>query len=221
AGRPAGTAAADPRAGAAPAQCQAEHGGRVGDAGGEPGDGAEAAGGPGARRPGLDRDEVPGEGPEPPLPDGQRPGARRRALPARRAGAGGPPRGRLSGVGGGGAAPDAGGGEPRESPPWGARRCAPAPPAPAGAPGPGRRAGEAQERQRAEDNLELALQALAEVYFKTGSERVVVADDFQEVDREFLQTGLRFYEAFIRKNRGNPGARIETARAYFAIGKLR
>ena len=42
----------------------------------------------GARRAGLDRDEVPGEGPRPPLRDGQRPGGGRAALPGRRAGAG-------------------------------------------------------------------------------------------------------------------------------------
>ena len=41
----------------------------------------------GARRTGLDRDEVPGKGPQPPLRDGQRPGRRHRAPSARRAGA--------------------------------------------------------------------------------------------------------------------------------------
>ena len=52
--------------------------------------GAEAAERAGARRAGLDRDEVPGEGPQPPLRDGQRPGAGHPALPGRRAGAGVP-----------------------------------------------------------------------------------------------------------------------------------
>ena len=40
------------------------------------------------RRAGLDRDEVPGKGPQPPLRDSQQPGPRHRALSARRAGAG-------------------------------------------------------------------------------------------------------------------------------------
>ncbi|MCI0460853.1 MAG: protein kinase [Gemmataceae bacterium] len=83
------------------------------------------------------------------------------------------------------------------------------------------RAGEAQERRRTVDNLELALEALAEIYFKTGSARVVADTDFQQIDREFLQNGLRFYEEFIRKNAGNPRARFETSKAYFAIGRLR
>ena len=43
-----------------------------------------------ARRAGLDRDEVPGEGPHAPLRDGQRPRGGRAALPGRRAGAGVP-----------------------------------------------------------------------------------------------------------------------------------
>ena len=51
--------------------------------------------GPGPRRAGLDRDEVPGEGPRPALRDGQRPGRGRPALPGRRAGAGRPAVGRL------------------------------------------------------------------------------------------------------------------------------
>ena len=44
----------------------------------------------GARRAGLDRDEGAGEGPQPPLRDGQRLRGGRAALPARRAGAGVP-----------------------------------------------------------------------------------------------------------------------------------
>ena len=50
----------------------------------------------GARRAGLDRDEDPGEGPQPPLRDGQRLRRRRAALPGRRAGAGVPAVGGLS-----------------------------------------------------------------------------------------------------------------------------
>ena len=49
----------------------------------------------GARRAGLDRDEGAGEGPQPPLRDGQRLRRRRAALPGRRAGAGVPAVGRV------------------------------------------------------------------------------------------------------------------------------
>ena len=50
----------------------------------------------GAGRAGLDRDEGAGEGPQPPLRDGQRAGGRPAAVPGRRAGAGVPAVGRLS-----------------------------------------------------------------------------------------------------------------------------
>ena len=54
-------------------------------AGRRPADGAGAADEAGARRAGLDRDEGPGEGPHPPLRDGQRLRAGHPALPGRRA----------------------------------------------------------------------------------------------------------------------------------------
>ena len=83
-----GDAAADPRGGAAAAEHAAEHGRRLADVGGQPRDGAGEADAAGARRAGLDRDEGAGEGPQPPLRDGQRPGARHPALSGRRAGRG-------------------------------------------------------------------------------------------------------------------------------------
>ena len=57
---------------------------------GRPQDRARAAAAAGAGRARLDRDEVPGEGPDATVRDGQRPGARRGALPGRRAGGGVP-----------------------------------------------------------------------------------------------------------------------------------
>ncbi len=95
-GRHAGDAARDPRAGAVEAEHEAEHGGRLADAGRQPRHGAGEADEAGARRAGLDRDEGAGEGPQPPLRDGQRLRDGRAALPGRRAGAGLPAVGRLS-----------------------------------------------------------------------------------------------------------------------------
>ena len=66
------------------------------DLGRQPRHGAGEADAAGARRAGLDRDEGPGEGPQPPLRDGQRLRRRRAALPCRRAGAGLPAVGGLS-----------------------------------------------------------------------------------------------------------------------------
>ena len=73
---------------------EAEHGGRLADVGRQPRDGTGEADEAGAWRTGLDRDEGAGEGPQPPLRDGQRLRDGRAALPGRRAGAG------LSAVGG-------------------------------------------------------------------------------------------------------------------------
>ena len=87
-GRHAGDAAGDPRAGAVEAEHQAEHGGGLADPGRQPRHGAGEADEAGARRAGLDRDEGAGEGPQPPLRDGQRLRDGRAALPGRRAGAG-------------------------------------------------------------------------------------------------------------------------------------
>ena len=71
-GRHAGDAAGDPRGGAVEAEHEAEHGGGLADAGRQPRHGAGEADEAGARRAGLDRDEGAGEGPQPPLRDGQR-----------------------------------------------------------------------------------------------------------------------------------------------------
>ena len=62
----------------------------------QPRHGAGEADEAGPRRAGLDRDEGAGEGPQPPLRDGQRLRRGRAALPGRRAGAGVPAVGRLS-----------------------------------------------------------------------------------------------------------------------------
>ena len=90
-----------PRGGAAAAEHAAEHprtgSGRRSSA--NRGTRAAAAEPAGARGAGLDRDEGAGEGPQPPVRDGQRPGAGRRALPGRRAGAGVPAVGAATGCG--------------------------------------------------------------------------------------------------------------------------
>ena len=67
-------AADDQGGGAAEAEHAAVRLGDVAERRGGAADRAEEAAGPGPRRAGLDRDEVPGEGPRPAVRDGQRPG---------------------------------------------------------------------------------------------------------------------------------------------------
>ena len=113
-------AADHPRGGAAEAEHAAEHRREAlptmsANRGTRAGEADEA----GPRRAGLDRDEGAGEGPQPPLRDGQRLRGGRAALPERRAGAGVPAVGGLSaaevraaeqGAGAGGLAGGAGAG---------------------------------------------------------------------------------------------------------------
>ena len=83
-----GGPARDPGGGAAAAEPAAVVEQHPCEPGGEPPDRAAEAHSDGARRTRLDRHEVPGQGSGPPLRNGQRPGARHRALSARRTGRG-------------------------------------------------------------------------------------------------------------------------------------
>ena len=86
-GRHAGDAPRDPRAGAIETEHEAEHGRGLADVGRQPRHGAGEADEAGAWRTGLDRDEGAGEGPQPPLRDGQRLRDGHRAIPGGRSGA--------------------------------------------------------------------------------------------------------------------------------------
>ena len=90
AGGDSGDAAGDPRGGVAAAEHAAEHDRGAALDRGVPQHRAAEAERSGAGRARLDRDEGAGEGPQPPLRDGQRPGGRPAAVPGRRAGAGVP-----------------------------------------------------------------------------------------------------------------------------------
>ena len=84
---------------AAQAEHEAVRLGHAAERGGRPRPGAAEADAASARRAGLDRDEVPGEGAEPAVRDGQRAGAGRAAVSGRRAGAGRRRRARPTGCG--------------------------------------------------------------------------------------------------------------------------
>ena len=96
AGGDSGNAAGDPRGGVAAAEHAAVHDRGAALDRGLPQHRAAEAERAGAGRARLDRDEGAGEGPQPAVRDGQRPGGRPAAVPGRRAGAGVPAVGRLS-----------------------------------------------------------------------------------------------------------------------------
>jgi serine/threonine protein kinase len=85
-----------------------------------------------------------------------------------------------------------------------------------------------REHQRAEaenaiteENLRLSLQALEEGFLQVAEERLPVDPEAQLVDRQFLQTALKFYEEFVRQNRRDPWVRLETGKAYRRVGMAR
>jgi tetratricopeptide (TPR) repeat protein len=92
------------------------------------------------------------------------------------------------------------------------------------------RGAEADQRRRAEDNLDLALQALDEIFLKPAEDRVSAPDgqrrlpltpqELEHLDRNLLQKGLGFYEQFAQANSSNPKLQGETGKAYNRVGYL-
>jgi tetratricopeptide (TPR) repeat protein len=87
-------------------------------------------------------------------------------------------------------------------------------------------------RQQAEANLTLILAALDEVYVTEAEKRLAayrnephkpeVSQDPRraQVERDFLQKGMTFYERLIQPGRAEPAARFQTGKAYRRVGIL-
>ncbi|HEY7423308.1 MAG TPA: serine/threonine-protein kinase, partial [Gemmataceae bacterium] len=75
--------------------------------------------------------------------------------------------------------------------------------------------------ERADQNLELALQALDEVYVRDRKERIRQDKRLAEAQRETLQKGFKFYERFAKQNAGHEELQRATAKAYRRAGNLR
>jgi tetratricopeptide (TPR) repeat protein len=82
------------------------------------------------------------------------------------------------------------------------------------------RTAEASERQRAEDNLSLALDALDAVLLRHAEARFERHPDPQSLDSEILQKGLRFYEQVAARNSNDPTVRFAAAKAYSRVGMI-
>jgi len=94
---------------------------------------------------------------------------------------------------------------------------------------------EARHRQLAEDNLDLALEALDAVYLKAiGEEKLLrergTSADFasgtkesrplSNLERELLKRGLDFYDRFAQRNDGSADASLRTAQAYYRVAYI-
>jgi tetratricopeptide (TPR) repeat protein len=93
------------------------------------------------------------------------------------------------------------------------------------------------EQQRAEDNLDLALQALDAVYLDAIGEEKLLGEPvatqkepqsptsetrpiLTDLERGLLKRGLEFYDRFARQNAATPRAFVQTAKAYYRVGLL-
>jgi serine/threonine protein kinase/Flp pilus assembly protein TadD len=87
-------------------------------------------------------------------------------------------------------------------------------------------------RQQAEANLTLILAALDEVYITEAEKRLAAYRSEpgkpaetqyprqEQVERDFLQKGMTFYEKLIQPGRAEPAARFQTGKAYRRVGIL-
>jgi serine/threonine protein kinase/Tfp pilus assembly protein PilF len=79
---------------------------------------------------------------------------------------------------------------------------------------------EAAERQRAEDNLRLAIRALDKVYFQSMARSFFHDPQREQEDEPLLQDALEAYERFAQRNCCNPEIRAEIATAYARVGDI-
>jgi tetratricopeptide (TPR) repeat protein len=76
-------------------------------------------------------------------------------------------------------------------------------------------------RQRAEDNLALAIEAIDDIYLRLGEERLPRDSRLDVVDADFLARALRFYDKVTEDNRKDPRVRRAMATAWNRVGYLR
>ncbi len=86
---------------------------------------------------------------------------------------------------------------------------------------------EMTQRKRAQQNLQLALEAMDRIYLQYADDNYLQFVDsaqqtaLSEEGEKLLKEAMRFYEQFARANRGEPSVRIETAKAYRRVGAIR
>jgi serine/threonine protein kinase/Tfp pilus assembly protein PilF len=78
----------------------------------------------------------------------------------------------------------------------------------------------AEQRQRAQDNLQLALKGLDAIYLQVAEERLPRDPQRKKEDTEILNRALDFYQQFAKQNSGESPARLEVSRAYRRVGDI-
>jgi serine/threonine protein kinase/Tfp pilus assembly protein PilF len=77
------------------------------------------------------------------------------------------------------------------------------------------------EKERADQNLSRAREAVKQYLLKTSENPLLSSGDFQGLRKELLETAIPFYEEFVRQDQQNPDLEFERGRAYDDLGFLR
>jgi serine/threonine protein kinase/tetratricopeptide (TPR) repeat protein len=80
---------------------------------------------------------------------------------------------------------------------------------------------EADQRRLSDRNLELALNALDEIFVRITERQSVASPEIEKANREVLERALAFYEAFARENGDSRRVNFETARGHLRVGQIR
>ena len=78
-----------------------------------------------------------------------------------------------------------------------------------------------REKERADQNLLRAREAVKQYLVKTNENPRLQTGDFQGLRKELLETAVAFYEEFVRQDQQNPDLEFERGRAYDDLGFLR
>ena len=78
-----------------------------------------------------------------------------------------------------------------------------------------------KEKERANQNLSRAREAVKEYLIRTSENPLLKSGDFQGLRKELLETALPFYEEFVRQDQENPDLEFERGRAFDDLGFLR
>src|SRR6185295_12215717 len=78
-----------------------------------------------------------------------------------------------------------------------------------------------QEKERADQNLSRARQAVKEYLLRISESPLLQSGDFQALRQELLETALPFYEEFVRQDQGDPDLELERGLAHDDLGFLR
>jgi tetratricopeptide (TPR) repeat protein len=76
------------------------------------------------------------------------------------------------------------------------------------------------QRRRAEENVQLALQALDEIYLKIAEQKLPDQLELNEQDQKFLEQVLPFYEKIAKQKADDPHTQLARAKAYLRVGNI-